>query len=228
MEFILAIGTALWLGILTSISPCPLAANIAAISFIGKRVKTARQVLLTGLLYTLGRTLAYLILAAILVTSLLTVKDISLSLQKYMNQALGPILIIVGMFLLEMIAFGTKGRGVSEKLQKRAESGGKWTAILLGFLFALSFCPVSAALFFGSLISLSLQYNDPIALPVIYGIGTAVPVMIFAFIIAFSAQKIGRAYDLLSKVEYWARRITGVVFIIVGIYYCLSYIFKVL
>ncbi len=228
MEFTVALGTSLWLGILTSISPCPLAANIAAISFISKRVKNSRQALFTGFLYTLGRTLAYLILAIILITSLLKVTDISLLLQKYMNQILGPVLIIAGMFLLELVQLRPSGQGVSEGLQKRIESGSGWAALLLGFIFALSFCPVSAALFFGSLIPIALAHNSSIMLPSIYGIGTALPVLLFAILIAFGAQKIGKAFDILTKVEFWARRVTGVVFILVGIYYCLSYIFHVI
>ena len=228
MDWLAAIGTALWLGILTSISPCPLAANIAAISFIGKRVDSAGKTVLTGVLYTLGRTITYLVLAIVLVTSLLTVADISLWLQKYMNQILGPVLIIAGMFLLEMISLPSKGRGVSDRMQKRAASGGMGGAVLLGLVFALSFCPVSAALFFGSLIPLSLQLHSPVALPLIYGIGTALPVLVFAFLIAFSAHRLGAAYNILTRIEFWARKITGIVFIGVGIYYCLSYIFHVL
>ncbi|MEZ5359962.1 MAG: aromatic aminobenezylarsenical efflux permease ArsG family transporter [Candidatus Zixiibacteriota bacterium] len=228
MELFAAFGSALWLGILTSISPCPLAANIAAISFISKRVDNSGRALLTGAAYTVGRTVTYLVLAVILVVSLLKVTDISLFLQKYMNQFVGPVLIIAGMFLLELIRFQTKGREAGEKLQKRVESGGLWPAFLLGVFFALSFCPVSAALFFGSLIPLAIATESAVILPVTYGIGTAVPVIIFAFLIAFGAQKVGKAFNALTKIEYWARRVTGVVFILVGIYYCLSYIFHVI
>ncbi len=227
-ELILAAGSAFWLGILTSISPCPLATNIAAISYIGRRVDNARQVFLTGVLYTAGRTLAYLALAILLVATALSVPRISLFLQKYMHLALGPILILVGMFLLGLIQFNMGGRGVSEKMQKRVDSLGIWGGLMLGLVFALSFCPTSAALFFGSLIPLSIQANSSVTLPVLYGIGTAVPVMVFAVLIALGAQSVGKAFNVLSKIEKWARMITGGVFLAVGFYFSLKYIFEVI
>ena len=227
-ELALGAAWALWLGILTSISPCPLATNIAAISYIGRRVGSSRQVFLTGLLYTLGRTLAYLALAVILVVTALSVPQISQFLQKYMHVLLGPILILVGMFLLGLIQFSMGGSGISENMQKRVDALGIWGALLLGLVFALSFCPTSAALFFGSLIPLSLNANSSVALPVIYGVGTALPVIVFAVLIALSAQSVGKAFNVLSKIEWWARMITGVIFLAVGIYFSLKYVFEVI
>ncbi len=199
-EFIIGVGSALWLGVLTSISPCPLATNIAAISYIGRKVGNSRQVFLTGLLYTLGRTVAYLALAFILVASVLSVPQISMFLQKYMHLALGPILIIVGMFLLGLIELSMGGGGMGQGLQKRVDAMGIWGALLLGIVFALTFCPTSAALFFGSLVPLSLKVNSSVTLPVIYGVGTALPVMVFAGLLATSAQSVGRAYNVLAKI----------------------------
>mgnify|MGYP005837630953 CR=1 FL=1 len=227
-EYLIGIGSALWLGILTSISPCPLATNIAAISYIGRKVGNSRQVFLTGLLYTLGRTLAYLALAFVLVASVLSVPQISLFLQKYMHLVLGPILIIVGMFLLGLIQLSLGGGGMSEGLQKRVDAMGICGALLLGVVFALTFCPTSAALFFGSLVPLSLKVNSSVGLPVIYGVGTALPVMVFAVLLATSAQSVGKAYNILAKIEWWARMATGLIFILVGIYFSLKYVFQVL
>lgn len=227
-EFIVGVGSALWLGTLTSISPCPLATNIAAISYIGRKVGNSRQVFLTGLLYTLGRTLAYLALAVVLVASVLSVPQISLFLQKYMHLALGPLLIIVGMFLLGLIELSMSGGGMGEGLQKRVDAMGIWGALLLGMVFALTFCPTSAALFFGSLVPLSLKVNSSVTLPAVYGVGTALPVIVFAVLLATSAQSVGKAYNVLAKIEWWARMLTGVIFILVGIYFSLKYVFQVL
>jgi cytochrome c biogenesis protein CcdA len=227
-ELALGAASALWLGILTSISPCPLATNIAAISYIGRRVSSTRQVFLTGLLYTLGRTLAYLALAIVIVAAALSVPQVSLFLQKYMHLLLGPILILVGMFLLGLIEFNVGGSGVSEGMQKRVDALGIWGALLLGVVFALSFCPTSAALFFGSLIPLSLSAGSSITLPVVYGVGTAVPVLVFAVLIAVCAQSVGKAFNVLSKLERWARMITGILFVLVGVYFALKYIFEVI
>lgn len=227
-SFPVSILSALWLGILTSISPCPLATNIAAMSYIGRRVDSSRQVFLSGLLYTAGRMVTYVVLGVLIVASLLSVSEVSLWLQKHMNQLLGPLLILVGMVLLGFIPLPVFGGTVSEKVQRRAQSYGVWGAGLLGIVFALSFCPVSAALFFGSLIPLSVQNGSTVTLPSVYGIGTGLPVFLFAVLIASGARAVGRAFDRLALVERWVRRITGTVFILVGIYFCLSYIFELL
>ncbi|NWG12926.1 MAG: sulfite exporter TauE/SafE family protein [Acidobacteria bacterium] len=224
--FAVGLFSALWLGILTSISPCPLATNIAAISYIGRDLGAPRQVFLTGLFYTAGRMVTYLVLAALLVTSVLSIPALSNFLQEYMNKLLGPILILVGMFLLGLfqLNFSTSfgGGAVEERLQQ----WGIWGAGLLGVIFALSFCPVSAALFFGSLIPLAIRNSSSIALPSLYGIGTGLPVFVFAVLIAAGAQSVSRAFNKLAQVEKWARAITGVIFVCVGIYFCLVYIFE--
>lgn len=224
---LVTVVSALWLGILTSISPCPLATNIAAISFIGRRVDKARLVLLAGVYYTLGRMLTYMVLGVLIVTSVMSIPHLSHFLEKYMNKLLGPILIIVGMILLEMIQLNIFGSGVSERVQKKAESWGIWGAGLLGILFALTFCPVSAALFFGSLIPLSLSSNSNILLPAVYGLGTGLPVFVFALLIALGVQWVGKVFQKISRVEFWMRRITGGIFVVIGIYLSLVYIFRV-
>jgi cytochrome c biogenesis protein CcdA len=224
----LGVASALWLGILTSISPCPLATNIAAVSFIGKQFTSSPQVALSGVFYVLGRMLAYLGLGAALIAGLLSAPQLSVFLQKYMNKILGPILILVGMVLLELLRFGLPGGVVGERMQERAGKGGVWGAGLLGFLFALSFCPVSAALFFGSLIPLSVKDGSSVLYPLMYGAGTGLPVIVFAMMIALGANSIGALYQKLTRMELWARRVTGAIFIAVGVYYSLIYIFEIL
>jgi len=224
---LLSLGLALWLGILTSISPCPLATNIAAISFISKQVGSTKNVLISGLLYTLGRMFAYVVVGAIVVTGILSIPGMADFLQNYMNKFLGPILIIIGLVLLEVITATWLGSLGSGKAQNFVEKHGIWGAGLLGIIFALSFCPVSAALFFGSLIPLAVGVGSTIVYPSIYGIGTGLPVIVFAFLIAFGTHAVGAAYDKLRLFEKWARRITGAVFILVGIYYTITYTFGV-
>ena len=226
-EYLLASLSALWLGVLTSVSPCPLATNITAISFIGRRVDKPREVLLTGVLYTAGRTVTYVVLGMIIAFSLLSTPLVANFLQEYMNKILGPVLILVGLFLLGLIRTGWGGGGISGFVERRARKTGMWGAGLLGIGFALSFCPVSAALFFGSLIPLAVQNNSSILLPTLYGVGTALPVVVFAVIIAVSAHSLGRAFASVSLVERWARRITGIVFIGAGVYLVLTHIFEI-
>lgn len=224
----LAAVSALWFGVLTSVSPCPLATNITAISFVGRRTGSPTGVLLSGLLYTLGRAVVYVAIAMLLVTSLLSAPFVSLTLQMWMNKLLGPLLILVGMVMLGLLRIRFRGRGMSEQLQQRVERWGLMGALALGILFALSFCPVSATLFFGSLLPLAVKHESGVLLPLLYGIGTAVPVVVFAVVLAFGARWLGKMFERVTQVERWMRVITGVVFLGVGIYMSLVYVYQVI
>ena len=224
----LAAVSALWFGILTSVSPCPLATNITAISFVGRRTGSPIGVLLSGLLYTLGRALVYTAIGILLVSSLLSAPTVSLTLQTWMNKLLGPILILVGMVMLGLLRISFRGRGMSQRLQQRVERWGLLGALGLGALFALSFCPVSATLFFGSLLPLAVTHGSGILLPFVYGIGTAIPVVIFAIVLAFGARWLSKLFERVTQVERWMRTVTGLVFIGVGIYMSLVYVYRVL
>lgn len=227
-DLIVSISSAFWLGILTSISPCPMATNIAAISYIGKRVQHPVTVFSTGFLYTVGRSTAYLALGILIVSSVLSAPVLARFLQHYMNIILGPVLLITGLFLLEVLKLSLPGLDLGSRMQDKADKWGPWGALPLGVVFALSFCPVSAALFFGSLIPLALRSSSGVIIPSVYGIGTALPVFVFAVLIALGARSIGQVFNKITRIEKWARRITGVIFIVVGVYFSLMYIFKVL
>jgi len=221
--FVAAALNALWLGILTSISPCPLATNIAAISFISRKVNKPGLVFYTGLLYIIGRTITYIVLGFILVQGLLSMPVLSNWLQKYMHKLLGPILIFVAMILLDLISINTKGSNLGQWCQGRADKFGLGGALVLGILFAVCFCPVSAALFFGSLIPLSVKYSSGFVLPLMYGVGTAIPVLFFAVLISAGANALGKAFQKITQFEIWARRITGIVFLVIGVYFTVRY-----
>ena len=247
--YLLYACAALYLGVLTSISPCPLATNIAAISYVGRNVADSRWVIAAGLLYTLGRCLLYLVLAVLLTTTAMSIPAVSLFLQKYMHLVLAPIFLLLGMFLVGLISVSSGGAVMTEGMQKRVDAMGIWGALPLGVLFAVAFCPTSAAWFFGLValilgseagaitavlakIGISLPEASlpgaTVVLPLIYGIGTAVPVLLVAFLLAYSAQSVGKTYNVLSKIEWWARQITGWVFVLAGIYFALKYVFQVL
>jgi cytochrome c biogenesis protein CcdA len=219
---------ALWLGILTAISPCPLTTNIAAVSFIGRRAGQRAAVLTAGLLYALGRTVAYIAVAFILIAGLTSIPALSWALQKHMHVVLGPLLVLTGMIILELIALPS-GKGIDAERTKRiVDKLGMFSAFFLGIVFALAFCPTSAALYFGSLIPLALDNNSPLLIPGLYGIGTALPVVVVAVILAFSAEAAARLLGSLASVELWARRITGVLMILIGVYLSLHYIFGII
>lgn len=222
-ELAAAAALALWFGVLTSISPCPLATNIAAISYIGRKVGSPGSVLVSGLLYTAGRSLTYAVLAAALAFGLLSAPYLSHILQKYMLRFIGPLLILVAMILSGMIGKELGRAAGGESMRERADRMGIWGAALLGVVFALSFCPTSAALFFGSLLPLTVRTGSLIALPLVYGIGTALPVVAFAFLLAAGTNYAARAFDGLRRVEIWARRITAGIFFAAGIWFTLRY-----
>ncbi|MDD5129438.1 MAG: aromatic aminobenezylarsenical efflux permease ArsG family transporter [Candidatus Omnitrophica bacterium] len=225
-EMFIVFASALWLGILTSISPCPLASNVAAISFLSKKITHPALVFISGLAYTLGRMVSYVILGWIIISSLLSVPQVAQFLQKYMGKALGPFLIITGLILLEIITIRLPGLSLSQKYHNKLAESGAGGAFLLGFIFALAFCPISAALYFGSLIPLAINSKSGIVLPFIYGIGTGLPVLVFAVAIALGATSLSHWFHRITRLEYCTRKITGVVFIVVGLYYAGIYILK--
>jgi len=223
----LALGSALWMGVLTAISPCPLATNIAAISFISRQTGQRRAILFSGLCYTLGRTMAYVGLGIIIMAGLMATAQVSQFLQTYLNEILGPVLIVLGMVLLGWIGLTLSLSLAGEGIQKRAEKGGLLWSMVLGVLFALSFCPVSAGLFFAGLIPLCIQHGSRALLPALYGVGTALPVLVFAFLLAFAANYVGKVFDKLTIVERWLRMGAGVLFVVAGIYYSLIHVYGV-
>jgi cytochrome c-type biogenesis protein len=214
----LAMLSALWLGILTSVSPCPLSTNIAAVSYVGRHVGSPRAVLLAGGLYMGGRMLAYVVLGAGAVWSLMSVVAMSAFLQGTVHRLIGPLLIVVGFVLLGLFDFRLPGISVREGLQRRVDRWGVWGAGVLGILFAFAFCPVSAALFFGSLVPLAADHGSPLLLPSVYGVGTALPVAGFAVLLAAGSGWVARAVHRVQAIEPWARRVTAIVLIGVGVF----------
>ena len=214
----IAVGSALWLGILTSISPCPLATNIAAVSYVGRRIGSARAILASGALYTAGRTIAYVALGAAAVWSLLSMVEVSAFLQGSAHRLLGPLLIVLGLLLLGAVRLSAPGFGVSDRLRQRVDRWGLWGAGLLGIVFALAFCPLSAGLFFGGLVPLAADHGSPLLLPALYGVGTALPVAGFAVLLAAGVGWLDIALAKVQVFERWARRVTAIVILGVGIY----------
>lgn len=214
--------TAFLLGLLTALSPCPLATNIAAIGFIGKNIENKKQIFINGLLYTLGRVLSYTILGIMLIMILKkgsSMFGIQKTIGVWGELIIGPLLLIIGIFMLwgnklNLPKFGFSGN--PEGLAKK----GSWGALLIGILFALAFCPTSGVFYFGMLIPMSAASAGGYLLPVIFAVATAIPVLAVAWILAFSVQQISSFYGTMQKVQKWMNIAVGVIFIIIGIYYC--------
>ncbi len=207
----------LWFGILTSVSPCPLATNIAAVSFCSKRIAKPYVVLLSGLFYTIGRTAFYTSLGIFLSYFLNMIPLVSDFLQTKMAYISGPIMIILGVVLLDIVKIKLPSFNMAEKTQNRFNQSGLLGSFALGFLFAMMLCPVSAAFFFSNLIQ---SGGNPFVL-MSYGVGTGIPVLVFAFVLSFCAEKISQIYKMTTTFEKYARLMTACIFIIVGFYYIL-------
>ena len=211
--------TAFLLGVLTSISPCPLATNITAIAYISKEIKTAKHTLLNGIFYTIGRGASYTILATLIYFGLSSFQ-ISSIFQGWGDKILGPVLIIIGllMFGIIKINFGKGGERI-EKIKIWLAQKGFIGSFLLGMLFALAFCPYSGVLFFGALIPLVLKSTESLLLPPIFALGTGLPVILFSFLIAFSIQKLGQVFQIMQKIEKIMRYSVAIIFLFAGAYY---------
>jgi cytochrome c biogenesis protein CcdA len=212
--------SALVLGLLTAISPCPMATNITAIGFIGKDLANKRRVFYNGLIYTLGRTISYTVLAVILFFGADQLK-ISGVFQQYGEKIIGPLLIIIGVFMLGIIRLNFPAYSkLSERFQNRNRFN-YWDAFLLGVIFALAFCPYSGVLYFGMLIPLTISTSG-LHLPVVFAVATGIPVIIFAWVIAYSLSGIGSLYKKIKSFEFWFRKAAAVLFIGIGVYYVVT------
>jgi cytochrome c-type biogenesis protein len=209
---------ALLLGFMTAISPCPLATNITAIGFISKDLENRNRVFFNGLFYTLGRAVSYTLIPLIIYLGADQFK-FSGFFQRYGEKIIGPLLLFIGIFLLDIIKINLPGFGrLSEKLERRK----RWRyidAVLLGFVFALAFCPYSGVLYFGMLIPLTLSSASGLYLPVLFAAATGLPVIIIAWVLAYTVSGIGGVYNKVKTFELWFRRVIAALFIIVGIYY---------
>jgi cytochrome c-type biogenesis protein len=213
------------LGLMTAISPCPLATNITAIGFISKDVVNKRRILTNGIIYTLGRAVSYTGLGLILYFGA-SKFHVAKFFQTSAMPFLGPLLIIIGFLMLDVIHIKLPGfRGLSGRVAEKERKNNWWSAFLLGMVFALAFCPYSGVLYFGMLIPLTISSASGLYLPLVFAIATGLPVIIIAWILAYSVAAIGGFYDRMKIFEKWFRRVVSLIFILVGIYYV--YIFYI-
>ena len=215
---------AFFLGLMTAISPCPLATNITAIAYISKRIDSSRHTLLTGCIYTLGRMAAYIAVATVIVFFGMNIQAVALGLQRYGELLLGPFLVLCGIYLLDIfhvdqVPGGDWFSGFTSGISTRLADRGYLGAFLLGVIFALSFCPFSAVLFFAMLIPLAIGAGDPVIIPAVFALATGLPVIIISYLLVRGVGKCSGIIQKIGTVELWIRRGVAAVFIIVGIYY---------
>lgn len=210
--------TAFILGLMTAISPCPLATNISAIGFISRDLTNRRKVFIKGLVYTLGRAISYTGIGVIIYFGA-SKMNVSLIFQGWGEKILGPIMILIGLFMLDFIKL--RFPGFSDLTERVGDKSRKsyWGTLLLGMLFAIAFCPYSGVLYFMMLIPLTVASPSGLFLPLIFAVATGLPVIIFAYLLAFAVGNVGKLYDRIKTFEIWFRRIVAVLFILVGLYF---------
>lgn len=216
--------TAIVLGLMTAISPCPLATNISAVGFISRDLKDPRRVFTNGLVYTLGRIISYTGLALIIYFGA-SKMNVSLLFQGWGEKILGPLMILIGLFMLDVIKLKLPGlSGLTDKIGERSK-GSYWSTLLLGMVFALAFCPYSGVLYFVMLIPITVASASGLYLPILFAIATGLPVIIFAWLLAYAVGNVGKLYNQIKTFELWFRRIVSVAFIGIGIYYVIIFFF---
>jgi cytochrome c-type biogenesis protein len=213
-----AVLTAFVLGLMTAISPCPLATNISAIGFISRDIENRRRVFIKGLVYTLGRAVSYTGLGVILFFGA-SKMHVTMLFQGWGEKLLGPILILIGLFMLDFIKIRFPGfSGLTERMGEQSKRS-YWGTLLLGMVFAMAFCPYSGVLYFAMLIPMTVTSISGLYLPVVFAIATGLPVIIFAWLLAYAVGNVGKLYNRIKTFELWFRRVVAVLFILVGIYY---------
>ncbi len=233
MAFMEAMGTsdiailaAFFIGLMTAISPCPLATNITAIAYASKRIDNNKHTIIVGFLYTLGRMLTYVLIASAIVWFGLNTQSIALFLQRYGDKLLGPLLLLTGIVMLDFIKLNfIKSSNRLNKLKEKLAKKGFLGSFLLGVIFALAFCPFSAVLFFGMLIPIALKAGDGLIIPSVFAFATGLPVIIFSFILVYGVSKLGKIMNKIGTFEKWMRKIVAGIFILVGFYYILGGLF---
>ncbi|MCX6776118.1 MAG: aromatic aminobenezylarsenical efflux permease ArsG family transporter [Candidatus Micrarchaeota archaeon] len=211
---------AFFIGLMTAISPCPLATNITAIAYVSRKLDNSRHTLLVGFLYAAGRAFAYAALASLIVYVGVNTVQISSFIQAYGEKLLGPLLLVVGVVMLELVKINFPvGGSQMASIQAKLADKGYCGAFLLGVVFALAFCPLSAVLFFGMLLPLALKTGDAVLLPSVFGLATGLPVMFFSVLLAKGVSKLSQTVNKAQKIEKWMRLAVGTVFILVGLYY---------
>lgn len=210
--------TAFLLGVMTAISPCPLATNISAVGFLSRNISQKHLVVRQSLVYTLGRAIVYVGLAGIFLLGI-DQSVVQSFIANYGERILGPLLIIIGIFMLDIISLKFPGfSSLSAKAEEKSKSGSFLSVLLLGIVFALAFCPYSGVLYFLMLIPLTLSSAEGLLLPLAFSVATALPVIIFAILLAYMVSAAGKFYNKIKTFEFWFRRIAGIIFILAGIW----------
>lgn len=219
INLLLLTGSCFLLGIMTSIHPCPLAANIAAISMLSGWSKKSKGFAIVVLLFIGGYLSAYLSISFLLSVGALSIPSLSYHLQKIIAIFLGPALILTGMVLAGLIGLDRYYKARMLRWGQAPQRTGL-QAFSMGLLIALSFCPATAAMFFGLLIPLAIQWEQTTLFTLAYALGVALPLVAVSILInRGSAMSLSK--DWQQKIPVFA----GWIMILVGVYLTIERIY---
>jgi len=219
----LPLVTPLLFGLIGAVAPCQLTTNLSAMAYVSSRLRDGRPGR-EAFAYILGKVLVYTIVGAAVILLGLQLEASAVPVVIVARKALGPLMIVIGLGLLGLLRLrGSVGRGISTWLQARLPQNGAWGAFLLGMSFSLTFCPTLFWLFFGLTIPLALRSAAGWTFPGLFAVGTTLPLVAFAGLLAAGSGAAGGFVERLKRSSRLISRISGGIFILAGINDTLTY-----
>lgn len=215
----LQVLTALLLGFLMILDPCTLFTSIAAIGYIDKEIANKRKVLTNGLMFVLGKLVTYVLVAIPFLMGAQTA-GVQHLLEHWGEPLLAAFMLICGVLLLFSGHHHHEHDHGLTRWLTNADSRSSWLwSFMLGIFFAIAFCPHRLVYFFTMIdIAITLPPSWNWLLPVVFGLGTGLPIMLIAWLISYSAISANALTARLQSVEKWIRYISAVLFIGFGLY----------
>ena len=214
--------TALILGIIMATSPCPLALNITATAWLSKDISDKKRILFNGVFYMFGGIAGYTTLAYLIYFGVSKLR-VARWLQYIDGVWIGVALIVFGILMFDFIYFNMPFfNKITSVISHRHLKRNYWNAFLMGVVFALAFCPNTAVLFFGGLIPMTITSDSGLLLPIVFAVAACLPVVVIAWLLAYSVANIGTFFNQIKSFEKWFKRIVAAIFIGAGVYFIIS------
>lgn len=215
--------SAVLFGLIGATSPCQLTTNLSAIAYVSRRPGEGRA-WMEAVTYTLGKVLVYTAAGGAVIALGLEIQSSTVPVVVVARKLLGPLLIVIGLMFLGLLNLRmSAGERLTEAIQRRISVRGAWGAFLMGVVFSFAFCPTLFLLFFGLTIPLGLRSEAGLLVPGLFAVGTALPLLAYAGLLAAGSGLAGGYALRLSRGYPVVRRIAGVIFILAGINDTLTY-----
>jgi len=214
--------SALLFGLIGATAPCQLSTNVAALAFLSRGVSNPSRVWGQTLAFVVGKVTVYLLVGGAVVALGLQISQFSgtaIPVVVFARRALGPLLVVVGLFLLGVLKtqFTLGGRFSAWLEEKAGRRQGLIPAYLLGVAFSFTFCPTLFWLFFGLTIPLAIASPGGLLFPGVFAMGTALPVLALAALLTSGVVGVRETVKRFKAADVWIQRVVGGLFILIGI-----------